>query len=72
MLRLVFAVGPREIRDFRMIERHYFRNKVSDSHALCGPISFDSSRMMYTVGEELRFHLRLLHSGLNEHLGCSL
>lgn len=26
---LVFSVGMQEIREFRMIERHYFRNKVS-------------------------------------------
>lgn len=25
---LVFAVGDREVRDFRMIERHYFRDQV--------------------------------------------
>ena len=26
--RLTFAVGPRELRGFRMIERHYFRDQV--------------------------------------------
>ena len=26
--RLTFAVGPRELREFRMIERHYFRDQV--------------------------------------------
>ena len=28
-VRLTFAVGPRELREFRMIERHYFRDQVS-------------------------------------------
>lgn len=26
--RLVFSVGPREVRQFRMVERHYFKDKV--------------------------------------------
>lgn len=28
--RLVFSVGTRELRDFRMIERHYFRDQVKN------------------------------------------
>ena len=31
---LVFAVGDREVRDFRMIERHYFRDQVQSSVAI--------------------------------------
>jgi GMP-PDE, delta subunit len=27
-VRLTFGVGPRELRGFRMIERHYFRDQV--------------------------------------------
>jgi hypothetical protein len=29
---LVFAVGPQEIKNFRMIERHYFRDKILHSY----------------------------------------
>jgi len=29
MTRLVFSVGPKEVRSFRMIERHYFKDQVS-------------------------------------------
>jgi hypothetical protein len=29
---LVFGVGPRELEEFRMIERHYFRDQLVKSY----------------------------------------
>ena len=38
--RLTFAVGPRELREFRMIERHYFRDQVNQlTLPLCNILS---------------------------------
>lgn len=50
---LVFSVGPREIRDFRMIERHYFRNKLVKSFdftfGFCIPGSTNTWDAVYSV-----------------------
>ena len=36
--RLTFAVGPRELREFRMIERHYFRDQVPTDIIFLGTV----------------------------------
>ncbi|KAJ3191950.1 hypothetical protein HK101_007248 [Irineochytrium annulatum] len=50
---LVFAVGPREVRSFRMIERHYFKNKLLKSFdfsfGFCIPNSLNTWESVYTV-----------------------
>lgn len=50
---LVFSVGNREIRDFRMIERHYFRNQLVKSFdfsfGFCIPGSTNTWDAVYSV-----------------------
>jgi hypothetical protein len=43
--RLVFSVGPREVRNFRMIERHYFKDQVRGGGINpCGPRARERDR----------------------------
>lgn len=50
---LQFKVGPREIRDFRMIERHYFRNHLLKSFdfnlEFCIPNSVNTWEIIYEL-----------------------
>lgn len=50
---LVFSVGTREIREFRMIERHYFRNQLVKSFdftfGFCIPGSTNTWDAVYSV-----------------------
>eukprot|EP00898_Chlorokybus_atmophyticus_P007852 jgi/Chlat1/8068/Chrsp73S07528 len=50
---LVFGVGPREVPNFRMIERHYFRGKLLRSYdfkfGFCIPNSTNSWEAVYPV-----------------------
>ena len=50
---LVFKVGDREVKDFRMIERHYFRNRLIKSFdftfGFCIPGSTNSWEAVYNL-----------------------
>eukprot|EP01112_Ceratiomyxa_fruticulosa_P007717 TRINITY_DN199_c0_g1_i1.p1 TRINITY_DN199_c0_g1~~TRINITY_DN199_c0_g1_i1.p1 ORF type:complete len:178 (-),score=32.26 TRINITY_DN199_c0_g1_i1:138-671(-) len=50
---LTFSVGPQEIKGFRMIERHYFRNKLLKSFdfnfGFCIPGSTNSWEVIYDL-----------------------
>eukprot|EP01111_Echinosteliopsis_oligospora_P009240 TRINITY_DN2674_c0_g1_i1.p1 TRINITY_DN2674_c0_g1~~TRINITY_DN2674_c0_g1_i1.p1 ORF type:complete len:181 (+),score=33.44 TRINITY_DN2674_c0_g1_i1:69-611(+) len=50
---LVFAVGPKEVPNFRMVERHYFRNKLIKSFdfkfGYCIPNSSNSWEVIYDI-----------------------
>jgi hypothetical protein len=50
---LVFAVGDREIRDFRMVERHYFRDQLVKSFdfafGFCIPGSVNTWESVYSL-----------------------
>jgi len=50
---LVFSVGSREVREFRMIERHYFRNQLVKSFdfsfGFCIPGSTNTWDAVYSV-----------------------
>lgn len=50
---LVFSVGQKEVRDFRMIERHYFRNQLIKSFdfdfGFCIPGSTNTWDAVYAV-----------------------
>eukprot|EP00736_Rhodelphis_marinus_P002114 Rmarinus@m.13124 len=50
---LVFSVGDKGVKDFRMIERHYFRNKLIRSYdfdfGFCIPNSTNSWEAIYEV-----------------------
>mmetsp|Transcript_75973 Transcript_75973/g.164411 ORF Transcript_75973/g.164411 Transcript_75973/m.164411 type:complete len:262 (+) Transcript_75973:46-831(+) len=50
---LVFAVGDREVRDFRMIERHYFRDQLVKSFdfsfGFCIPGSVNTWESVYSL-----------------------
>ncbi|CAM9620050.1 unnamed protein product, partial [Discosporangium mesarthrocarpum] len=50
---LVFAVGEREVPNFRMVERHYFRNQLVKSYdfsfGFCIPSSTNTWDAVYTV-----------------------
>ena len=50
---LQFKVGPREVRDFRMIERHYFRNHLLKSFdfnlEFCIPNSVNTWEIIYEL-----------------------
>mmetsp|Transcript_39800 Transcript_39800/g.55270 ORF Transcript_39800/g.55270 Transcript_39800/m.55270 type:complete len:190 (+) Transcript_39800:121-690(+) len=52
---LVFAVGPQEMPNFRMIERHYFRDTLIRSYdftfGFCIPNSVNSWEAIYPVPE---------------------
>lgn len=52
---LTFSVGDREISNFRMIERHYFRNRLIKSFdfnlGFCMPNSRNTWEVMYSVPE---------------------
>ena len=53
MCRLVFSVGPQEVRDFRMIERHYFGNQLIKSYdftfGFCIPGSTNTWEAVYAM-----------------------
>jgi len=50
---LVFSVGDREVEDFRMIERHYFRDQLVKSYdftfGFCIPCSTNTWEAVYAV-----------------------
>merc|ERR1712167_136119 len=50
---LEFSVGPREVQDFRMIERHYFRDRLIKSYdfkfGFCIPNSVNSWEAIYEL-----------------------
>ncbi|KAI8918126.1 putative UNC119 [Entophlyctis helioformis] len=50
---LVFAVGPKELKNFRMIERHYFRDRLLKSFdfdfGFCIPNTVNSWEHIYEV-----------------------
>eukprot|EP00976_Prorocentrum_cordatum_P027296 553443-Prorocentrum_minimum.AAC.1 len=52
---LVFSVGPQEVPNFRMIERHYFRDTLIRSYdftfGFCIPNSVNSWEAIYPVPE---------------------
>mmetsp|Transcript_43792 Transcript_43792/g.68563 ORF Transcript_43792/g.68563 Transcript_43792/m.68563 type:complete len:191 (+) Transcript_43792:62-634(+) len=52
---LVFSVGDKEVPSFRMIERHYFRNKLLKSFdftlGFCMPKSWNTWEVIYTLPE---------------------
>jgi len=52
---LEFSVGPREVDDFRMIERHYFRDTLVKSYdfmfGFCIPNSTNTWEAIYDVPE---------------------
>eukprot|EP00924_Labyrinthula_sp_SR-Ha-C_P001243 snap_masked-scaffold_7-processed-gene-18.35-mRNA-1 protein AED:0.28 eAED:0.28 QI:0/-1/0/1/-1/1/1/0/235 len=51
--KLIFSVGTKEIQNFRMIERHYFRNKLVKSYdfkfGFCIPGSVNTWEAIYKV-----------------------
>ncbi|KAJ3216173.1 hypothetical protein HDU67_009822 [Dinochytrium kinnereticum] len=51
--RLVFAVGPKELKSFRMIERHYFKDRLLKSFdfsfGFCIPNSLNTWESVYTM-----------------------
>jgi len=53
MTTLVFSVGPQEVRDFRMIERHYFGNQLIKSYdftfGFCIPGSTNTWEAVYAM-----------------------
>lgn len=53
MTSLVFGVGPQEVRDFRMIERHYFRDQLIKSYdftfGFCIPGSTNTWEAVYAM-----------------------
>lgn len=55
MLRLTFAVGPSEIKSFRIVERHYFKNKLVRSYdfcfGFCIPKSINNWETVYDMPE---------------------
>eukprot|EP00735_Rhodelphis_limneticus_P004034 TRINITY_DN15583_c0_g1::TRINITY_DN15583_c0_g1_i1::g.28568::m.28568 TRINITY_DN15583_c0_g1::TRINITY_DN15583_c0_g1_i1::g.28568 ORF type:complete len:188 (-),score=14.89,sp/Q90Z08/U119B_DANRE/55.14/6e-65,GMP_PDE_delta/PF05351.6/3.2e-63 TRINITY_DN15583_c0_g1_i1:129-692(-) len=52
---LVFSVGPKELKNFRMIERHYFKNRLIKSYdfnfGFCIPNSTNSWEAIYEMPE---------------------
>ena len=50
---LTFSVGPKEVEDFRMIERHYFRDRLVKSYdftfGFCIPNSTNTWEAVYAV-----------------------
>ena len=50
-----FKVGPKEVKNFRMIERHYFRDRLLRSYdfnfAFCIPNSTNTWEVIYTLPE---------------------
>lgn len=64
---LVFSVGPQEVPNFRMIERHYFRDKLIRSYdftfGFCIPNSVNSWEAIYPVPE-------LSEQDVQEMSGC--
>eukprot|EP00744_Colponema_vietnamica_P003681 GILI01005606.1.p1 GENE.GILI01005606.1~~GILI01005606.1.p1 ORF type:complete len:184 (+),score=66.59 GILI01005606.1:74-625(+) len=52
---LEFTVGPREMRNFRMIERHYFKNRLIKSYDFtfdfCIPNSTNTWEAIYSLPE---------------------
>jgi hypothetical protein len=53
MTELEFAVGPKEVHDFRMIERHYFRGEIIKSFdftfGFCIPSSVNTWEAIYSI-----------------------
>eukprot|EP00842_Homolaphlyctis_polyrhiza_P005159 jgi/Hompol1/5644/HPOL_004597-RA len=57
---LTFAVGPKELKDFRMIERHYFRDRLLKSFdfnfGFCIPNTVNTWEHVYeTVSDSFYF-----------------
>ncbi|KAI8848228.1 Unc119b [Chytridium lagenaria] len=50
---LVFAVGPKELKSFRMVERHYFKDRLLKSFdfsfGFCIPNSVNTWESVYTM-----------------------
>ena len=50
-----FKVGPKEVKNFRMIERHYFKDKLLRSYdftfGFCIPNSKNTWEVIYTIPE---------------------
>lgn len=66
----MFAVGNIALNGFRMIERHYFRDRVSARAAcLLTRNRVDLLPHAIAVDQELRLFVWLLHPGLDKQLG---
>lgn len=86
--RLTFAVGPRELREFRMIERHYFRDQVNQlTPSLCKIFSLIAQNTcqnfllinyshffwtLFLADQEFWLWFWVLYTRINQHLGCGI
>ena len=68
---LVFRVGQEEVKDFRMIERHYFKNKLIRSYdftfGFCIPNSTNSWEAIYPVPERTPEEIAEFQASPNGH-----
>ena len=72
--RVGFTVGEREVKSFRMIERHYFRDQLIKSFdfdfGFCVPKSRNSIEHIYDMPEfdskQSKFHTKSFSSVLNQ------